>query len=205
MIKPDSCLRYTPCLLTIVGGPDFWSFTNHPFLPAMAPPRSAAFGDFLQQIWQLKSGLVGQSKQPPLKKIGHYLTLHRIMLYMVLQIRVYHILFRVVQSDKIEVFTIIETPEMKPVLLLLRLVESVATPEKVRPKTWQFSRWGWCIVPNRGFPEKGGTPIAGWFINGKSHLEMDDLGAYHGIPVYTLFWETSLQFDGLPTKSGDCP
>ena len=142
-------------------------------------------GDFWQQIWQLKSGLLGQSKQPPLQKIGHYLTLHRMMLYMVLQIRVHHFLFRVVQSDKIEVFTIIETPEMKPVLHLLRLVESVATPEKVRPKTWQFSCWGWCIVPNRGFPEKGGTPIAGWFINGKSHLEMDDLGVYPGLCYLT--------------------
>ena len=39
-----------------------------------------------------------------------------------------------------------------------------------------------------GFHSHGDTPIAGWFISGKSHLEMDDWGyPYFRKPPYQLY------------------
>ena len=46
--------------------------------------------------------------------------------------------------------------------------------------------WGTNIYGN--LHSHGGSPTAGWFINGKSQSKMDDLG----VPLFQIFQETSI-------------
>ena len=60
----------------------------------------------------------------------------------------------------------------------------------------------------RRFHEYRDTPIAGWFFNGKSHLEMDDWGGYTYFrkPPYGIEWNISesIHMSNILEHTGTC-